>query len=133
MFIHPLNKVLYLGVAIRFRTYVNLAQGVAIAIKAGKFKDWMAELENGKMQRLVEDTANRNAYHLFSWFMRVAPKDHDLGDWISEAERVVYARAQGQQVEGTPQFEKIFDGMCTSFVERFIEYIGQQLLGNSLN
>ncbi len=111
----------------------HLAQGVALAIKRGKFREWVAKLGEEKMQKFVGDTANRNAYHLLNWFMRVAPKDHDLGVWISEAEKVIFAKSKDQQIEVTPQFEKVFDGMCTSFVERFVEYVGQRLIGNTLD
>lgn len=109
-----------------------LAQAVAVAIKDGRFRDWVTKLQGESMDRFVTDTANRNTYHLLNWFMRVAPESADLKEWISNAEKVIYDRAKGKKVETTDEFNRCFDGMCTSFVERFVEALAQQYLGNTL-
>jgi hypothetical protein len=112
----------------RFR----LAQEVVGAIKVGSFREWLEKLKGGEMERLTEDVANRNAYHLLNWFMRTAPEDADLSEWVAKTEKVIFSLAKGEKVPSNQEYERCFDGMCTSFVERFIEFLGQQYLGNTL-
>lgn len=108
----------------------NLAKIVSQTISSGKFRDWVESLNGSSFAGLVQDTANRNAYHLLSWFARTDPADADWSGWVQNAEEVVLARSSGEQKESNKEFQRIFDGMCTSFVERFVEYIAQQYSGN---
>lgn len=110
----------------------KLAQIVSQSINSRKFREWVESLNGSSLNGLVQDTANRNAYHLLSWFARTAPADADLSGWVQNAEEVVLARSFGEQKEGNMEFQRIFDGMCTSFVERFVEFIAQQYYGNIL-
>lgn len=109
-----------------------LAQLVAKAMREGQFKDWVAGLQGEPHRRFMDDTANRNSYHLLNWFMRTAPPDANLSQWVGNAERVINARSSGQKAESTSEFSKCFDGMCTSYVERYVEYLAQKYLGNTL-
>jgi hypothetical protein len=109
-----------------------LAQCVGRAIRDDTFRDWMKELRGEKQKAFIADTANRNTYHVLNWFMRVAPADKRYEDWLSKAERVVLERSRGHRVESTEEFSKCFYGMCTSFVERFVELLAQKYLGKSL-
>lgn len=110
----------------------GLAQSVVKAIKAGGFRKWLEELKGEKMKRLTGDVANRNAYYLLNWFMRTAPPDANLSEWVANAEKVIFSLAEGKKVTSNREYTKCFDGMCSSFVERFVEYLGQQYLGNAL-
>lgn len=110
----------------------NLAQGIAIAIKQGKLAEWMKELQNGRAQMILADAINRNTYHLLDWFARTAPASANLSEWVGEVEKVLEARKNGVKAESTVEYIKCFDGMCTTYVERFIEFIVQQMQGNTL-
>lgn len=110
----------------------NLAQAVVVAIKQGKFAEWMRELQSGKSEIILNDVVNKNTYYLLNWFARTAPASADLSKWVEEAEKVITLRKNGIKTDSTMEFMKCFDGMCTSYVERFIEYVGQQIQGKSI-
>jgi len=131
----------------------GLARSVAKMIKDGHLTTWAQTLQEPDNTKFVNDVVNRSTRHLLVWFIQKAPADTDLKGWIEKARgaaevaargidtqsRTMVARAKGMPgaVAGenpfhSPEYERVFDGMVTSYVERFIEYIGQQYLGNAL-
>ena len=105
----------------------GLARALAKTIKDGHLTIWARTLQEPKNEKFINDVINRNTRHLLSWFKRNAPVGEDLKGWIEKA-RV----AAGTNPLHSPEYQKVFDGMITSYIERFIEYFGQQYLGNTL-
>lgn len=114
----------------------KLANFVVACIRDGKFLLWAQRMTDDGQAQFVSDTASRNGYHLLNWFMRTAPASADLQEWVNNAAKVVDAIVNEQEIDSertsTMEYERIYDGMRTSFVERFIEYIAQMYLGNTL-
>lgn len=110
----------------------TLVNFVVKSIHEGNFVKWMQNLTAADQQQFVKDTATRNGYHLLNWFMRTAPANVDLSDWIGKAAKAVQQKMTGGDVEDAMEYQRVFDGMCTSFVERFIEYVVQLYFGNTL-
>lgn len=131
---HP-DKIRILGRTIESlsrQKRFEFAQVLVRNINEGKLVEWLETLKEEPASRLVDDTADINARHLIDWFRRTAPAEARLDDWLARAEEVVYGRNEGKHVYSNDQFEKCFDGMCTAFVERYIEFAAQQYLGNAL-
>lgn len=113
----------------------SLVNIVVSCIRDGSFKAWIQKMTNEDQIQFVNDTATRNGYHLLNWFMRVAPASANLHQWVADATKVVDAFAAGEKLEedtSVAEYRRVFDGMCTSFVERFVEYLAQLHFGNAL-
>lgn len=131
----------------------GLARCVAKMVKDGHLTTWAQTLREHKNAKFVNDVVNRNTRHLLVWFKQKAPADADLRGWIEKARnaakiaartidthsQTMVARIDGMPgaVAGknpfhSPEYQRVFDGMVTSLVERFIEYAGQLYLGNTL-
>ncbi len=108
----------------------ELAQVVVKNMKGGGFIKWLKEQKEESLELLINDTADINARHLLDWFATASSAK--LNDWLAKAEGVIYAKAEGKKVELNDQFDRCFDGMCTSFVERYIEFAIQAYLGKTL-
>ena len=110
----------------------NLARAVAKEIEDGRFKSWIIEMGKPENSRIVNDVINRNTRHLLAWFKRKAPADADLKGWIKNASDYAQGLNNKTKPEFSQEYERAFDGMVTSFVERYVEYSAQKFFKRTI-
>jgi hypothetical protein len=108
-----------------------LAQFLNVAVKFGAFEKWMKQLEEKNMTCFVEDVANRNTFHLINWYLRGGASVERIEEGIRN---ITHSAENILTVDETvdEDLRRLTDGMCTSFMERFVEYLAQEHLGQSL-
>lgn len=130
-----------------------LAQQFARLAGQGGFVDWIQSLNDSENSRVIDTVVNRTTQQLLSWFKKTAPANLNLEEWIARAQQGVEATKQGfdarqttiiKRVPGlpaslagknplhSPEYQQVFNGMLVSFLERYVDYLAQQYLGNTL-
>lgn len=111
----------------------DLARAMAKEIQDGRFKSWVIEINKPENSKIVNDVINRNTQHLLAWFKQKAPVDADLKGWIKKAMNYAQGINNRTKPEFSQEYERAFDGMITSFVERYVEYSAQKFFKRTLS
>ncbi len=113
----------------------RFAFGIALAdtLRTGKLSEWVDSVFL-KSEALQDDLIIRNARHLVLWLKRSDFSYTEIKDTLSKAKRdLIESKVDPNDYKTNDILRYSKEGLGSSLVERYVEYMAQKYLGNYLN
>ena len=113
----------------------RFAFGLALAdtLRTGKLSEWVDNVFL-KSEALQEDLITRNARHLVLWLKRSDFNYAEIKDTLSKAKSNLFeSKVDPNDYKAVEILRHSKEGLGSSLVERYVEYMAQKYLGNYLN
>jgi len=110
-----------------------LARMISISLRDGQLLEWLKTIELKNTPGIVNDICFKNARYLLMWFKR-SGRNQDFKGELEKAILIAQAMNATQEVGDIDSyvFQHAYDGFASAIVERYIEFLVQKYLGNSL-